>query len=249
VKHLVTGAGMLGQALTARLRADGHEVVVVDRKPQADVVTVDLCDRAGIAPHLVGVDGVFHTAAVHGFREAPTLDFFEANVAATWNLCQAAADAGVRRFVHSSTVGVFGDAPSQQIDDDTVRGVAQSPYNLTKQLAEDVVAWFARTRGMHAVALRLGGFRELIERTYGELPAAWASSGGLVALADVVQAHVLAMERLPLPRPAYVVIPSGGTPLSPYHVDSTSTERDLGLRFTETYDDLVSRAGAITGPA
>jgi nucleoside-diphosphate-sugar epimerase len=226
--YLVTGAGMVGGALAARLAQDGHDVRVLDTQPTATVVA-DLRDRAALDAAVKGVDGVFHTAALHGFRQAPPRDFFDVNVVGTWNLLEAVAEAGVPRLVHASTVGVYGEHHPIAIGPDTPTGAEGDVYGVTKMMAESAVRWFAEAHGIEAVALRYGGIVQTIVERYGELPEGWASSGAVVDLADVVEATARAMERLPLPRFAYVVAPTGGSAASPYRIDASATEVDLGM--------------------
>ena len=114
MRCLVTGAGMLGTALARRLRADGHRVVVGDVREVDGAVHLDLLHSASIAPLLDGVDGVFHTAAIHGFREARVRDFFDVNVVGTFNLLETMATAGVRNLgLTRANVGM--NAPSRDI--------------------------------------------------------------------------------------------------------------------------------------
>lgn len=116
MRVLLLGAtGLIGAAIAARLRADGHELIGLARRLDAAArrvpvhhwIGLDLRDISGPAdwrPHLDGVDavvnaaGVFQdsgrdsTAAVH--REAP---------AALWRACE---EAGVRRVIQVSAIGV-----------------------------------------------------------------------------------------------------------------------------------------------
>jgi nucleoside-diphosphate-sugar epimerase len=241
MRYLVTGAGLLGAALATRLRADGHEVILGSRRAGEGVVELEILRPDTIARWLDGVDAVFHTAGIHGLRQAAPGDWFRANVGGTWNVCEAAAAAGIPRLVHASTVGVYGDAQPIRIDATTLPGPAVSEYNLSKQVAEKVVAWWARRASIASVALRLGAIRQTVAEPDGALLDAWARSGGVVDLQDAVGACVAAVARLPLPRDAYVVVPSGGEPDGPYQVDASATERDLGYRFVVPYASI--RAG------
>lgn len=227
MRYVVTGAGMLGTAIAERLRRDGHDVVIVDVVNVSGVTRADLRDRSAIRDALAGADGVFHTAALHGFRDATDLDYFEVNVAGTWTLLDVMAELGIRRLVHSSTIGVYGEAAHIAIGPDTPTAASATPYNESKRIAEEVVAFFGRRHGIQAVCLRLGAFRELLERSFGEVPTEWADSGSVVALDDLVDATVNAMARLPLPRPAYVVVPSAAG--IAYEVDASATESDLSV--------------------
>lgn len=242
MKFLITGAGVLGSALAGRLRSDGHRVVLVDREPGDGVEVLDLRDTASMETILDGVEGIFHTAGIHGLRDASRREFFEVNVRGTWNLCEAAANAGVHRFVHSSTIGVYGDGPHLALGADTPWRGATSAYNASKQLAEQVVKWYGANDGFLAVALRYGAFWQTLIDHFGYLPDAWARSGAVVDVGDVVEANVLAMFRMPLPRFAYVIVPSGGNPSGPYVVDSSATEAELGLTFSVDFHAIQSQA-------
>lgn len=226
MRYVVTGAGMLGTALAARLRNDGHSVVVVDVLQSDGVVQADLRDRDAMGAAVNGADGVFHTAALHGFHEAPELDYFESNVAGTWTLLAAMAQANVQRLVHSSTIGVYGTPAT--IGPDTPAVVGGSPYDESKRIAEQIVEFFGVRHGIATVCLRYGAFRELLVRTFGEIPTDWGSSGAVVELDDVVESTIAAMHRLPLPRPAYIVAPTGSGTV--YTIDASATEADLGVR-------------------
>lgn len=232
MRYLITGAGMLGRALDARLRAEGHETRLLDAAGGPGVITGDVRDLRSVMSAMAGVDGVFHTAAIHGFRDAAAHEFFDVNVAGTWTVLTAMDELGVRRLVHASTIGVYGAGGHVRIDDTTEPAPSPDPYNTSKRLAEQVVAYFADRLGIAAVCLRYGGFRELLVQRFNTLPPEWANSGAVVALDDAVTATVNAMARLPLPRPAYVVAPSAGDETTPYHVDASTTEADLGLTFT-----------------
>ncbi len=233
---------MLGRALGGRLRRDGHAVVLVDAAAGDGVVRADLRDPVTLTGVLDGADGLFHTAALHGFRTAPPRAFFDTNVVGTWNLLEAAEAAGVDKVVYSSTIGVYGDTHPTAIGPATDPVATTDTYGVTKLMAEQALRSFAG-RGMHVVALRYGGFAQVIRRRYGAVPWAWGASGSVVDLTDVVRANIHAMERLPLPRFGYVVAPSGGSENTPYRVDASATEQDLGMRFAHDYATMLAWTG------
>jgi len=236
----ITGAGMLGTALAARLRDGGHEVRVIDAVDAPGVEVANLLELPDLAAALDGVDGVFHTAGLHGWRDNPPLDFLETNVRGVWNLLEAMRTAGITRLVHSSTVGAYGDPGEVDltIDGDTAPTARVDVYGTSKRLAEHVIDLLAPKFSIDAVVLRYGGFRQLIEQRFGAVPADLAAHGPVVDLEDVVTANVAAMARLPLPRLGYIVIPSGGTSTSNYRIDASTTEKDLGFTFRHTYRDI-----------
>lgn len=242
MKYLVTGAGLVGTALAARLRDDGHEVRLADVRMRPGVELLDVVDPDSFGTLVAEIDGIFHTAGLHGLSGASRRDFLEVNVRGTWNLCEAAVGAGVTRLVHSSTIGVFGTPTGTLLDDDSAVGRTPAPYDFSKRIAEDVVTWYAEVHGLEAVTLRYGAIKQTVAAASGDLDPSWARSGAVVDLGDVVEANVRAMDRLPTPRRAYLIVPTGGEPDGPYRIDSSAAEHDLGLRFAVPY--LSIRDGA-----
>jgi nucleoside-diphosphate-sugar epimerase len=115
---LVTGAaGFIGGALFRRLRDYGCDVTATVLDPheaeaireqggQAEVL--DLTSHAPFEPHLRGIDILFHLAALFHETGHGEAMYRLVNETGAAKLCQAAAAAGVERFVHCSTVGVHG---------------------------------------------------------------------------------------------------------------------------------------------
>lgn len=116
---LVTGAtGFVGGHLARMLRSNGARVRVLIRKPEAreeferegiDVCFGDVRDPADVQRAVEGVAYVYHIAALFRQASCPDQMFFEVNLEGTRNLLDCSIAAGVKRFVHCSTVGVLGD--------------------------------------------------------------------------------------------------------------------------------------------
>jgi nucleoside-diphosphate-sugar epimerase len=115
---LVTGAaGLAGSHLVRRLHAGGRPVRALVR-PRGDVsrleglavevVEADVRDAASVARAMRGVDVVVHAAASFRKESVARTEFLEVNRDAVGVVIRAARDAGVRRVVHVSTVGVHG---------------------------------------------------------------------------------------------------------------------------------------------
>src|SRR5512145_3251926 len=114
----LTGAsGYTGGHLLRRLVARGHKVRALVRKesvreelllPGVDLVEGRLGDEGAARRLMEGVGAVLHVAAV--YRTAGHEDGYyrDVNVGGTVALLDAACQAGIRRFVHTSTVGVHG---------------------------------------------------------------------------------------------------------------------------------------------
>lgn len=197
MKILVTGAsGRIGGAIAARL-AVRHPVIGVDRRSGAlTSAVVDVRDTARIAPLLAGVDAVVHTAALHvpDLAAHDAHEFREVNVEATRRLLQAAGEAGVSRFVYTSTTSLYGDAmlPAAGEAAWVTEALAPRPrdvYDETKLAAEAACESAARA-GLACTALRMS-------RCFPEearLVAIYRLYRGVDA-DDVAQAHELALAR------------------------------------------------------
>lgn len=99
MKVLVTGAsGYVGTRVSARLERDGHTVVPFSRKTGGDITRYDDVTRA-----MAGADAVVHLIAI---LDGTDEQFQSINVGGTQNVLAAAEDAGVRRFLHMSALGV-----------------------------------------------------------------------------------------------------------------------------------------------
>ena len=138
------GTGFLGSHLVERLLAEGRRVTVVSRsaRPELEkrgvrVVAGALHEPAVCAEAVRGAATVFHVAArvgVWGRYE----DFFRDNVLATRALAKAAQDAGVSRFVHTSTPSVVYNGLDLAGADERLPLTTDCPsaYPLTKAIAE-----------------------------------------------------------------------------------------------------------------
>jgi dihydroflavonol-4-reductase len=117
MRALVTGAtGKVGHATARALVAAGHETRVLVRDPAraagvvpAGVETVrgDVTEPSTLADALAGTDVVFNAMGLPEQWLADPSEFDRVNARGTENLVRAARAAGVRRFVHTSTIDVF----------------------------------------------------------------------------------------------------------------------------------------------
>ena len=163
---LTGGAGYIGAHVAAALAAAGDGVVVLDdlssgvpeRVAAFPLVRADLTDgpdelAAAMTAH--GVTGVVHLAAKKSVGEsvARPVHYYENNVGGTAALLRAAATAGVRHVLYSSTAAVYGDS-ARDLVDETCPTAPASPYGESKLAAEWLVRAAAEAEGMTWAALR-----------------------------------------------------------------------------------------------
>jgi nucleoside-diphosphate-sugar epimerase len=162
----VTGAnGFVGSALVSRLAFLRHDVRPCVRYGRAieiagvKTVAVDPLSATTDWGHaLSGVEVLVHTAArVHVMKEKcedPLTEFRRTNVDATINLARQAADAGVKRFVFLSSIGVNGAETCGVPYTETDVPTPHSPYAISKYEAELALGELAAETGMQIVILR-----------------------------------------------------------------------------------------------
>jgi nucleoside-diphosphate-sugar epimerase len=102
-----------------------------------------------------GADAVLHVAAVYRTAGHPDSYYREVNVVGTERLLEAAARQGVRRFVHTSTVGVHGHVERPPADE-TSPMAPGDVYQATKAEAEVLALDFHRKRGLPVAVVRPG---------------------------------------------------------------------------------------------
>lgn len=129
---LVTGAsGFTGLQLVRHLRSQNIPVRAMVRDDRssgelkslgAEVVRADLEDRESLRSAVQGVSGIYHIAAAFRQASLPESKYFEINVEGTRCLLDLAIEAGVKRFIHCSTVGVLSHVANPPADE-------TAPYN------------------------------------------------------------------------------------------------------------------------
>ncbi len=162
---LTGGAGYIGAAATQRLLEAGHEVTVYDSlvtghraaiPGKARFVHADLADvdRLRKALELRPVDAVIHFAAFieAGESMVDPAKYFRNNLSLSLGLLEASLQAGVRRFVLSSTAAVYAssDVP---LSEDSPLGPA-NVYGHSKLMVEQALEWYRRIHGLRFAALR-----------------------------------------------------------------------------------------------
>ena len=177
------GAGFIGSHLVDALLAENISVRVLDNystgRPenlahvagQVELVEADFAKPGSWQNLFQDTDWVFHLGALADIVpsiQRPT-DYFQANVDGTFNVLEAAKNAGVKRFVYAASSSCYG-IPDKYPTSEAAEISPQYPYALTKRLGEELVMHWAQLYNLPAIALRLFnvyGPRSRTSGTYG----------------------------------------------------------------------------------
>jgi UDP-glucose 4-epimerase len=162
---VVGGAGYVGSHMVKLLLEQGHEPVTLDSlvTGHRDAVVggeffkVDLADREALARiiELRAFDAVMHFASFIQVGESvkkPGL-YYRNNFINTLNLLDAMVQAGVGRFIFSSTAAIFGEPEYVPLDEEHPQRPI-SPYGVSKQMVERVLRDYDGAHGLKSVCLR-----------------------------------------------------------------------------------------------
>ncbi len=164
---LITGAGgRIGTDLAERLR-DRYQLrlqyrrSVPDRPPVDDWVQADIARMEEIAPAMDGIDAVIHLAGEPSVR-APWERVRDANIVGTYNVFEAARQAGVRKVVFASTNHVMGmyDREHQWPVYSSQPVRPDSLYGVSKAFGEALGRHYVDMYGLAVVCLRIGWFHD-----------------------------------------------------------------------------------------
>ena len=218
MKILVTGgSGHLGANLVRRLIADGHTVRCLVRAGSdnrgldglpVELAYGDLRDRPTLDAAVAGVDRIFHVAAKVSTVEHDSREVFESNVLGTRNLLAAAKRAGTGRVVVTGSFSAVGHRRGELSDESMPfdpfekvmpyeRSKVHVEHEVLKAVAEGqdvVIATSCSILGPNDFKpSRMG--RVLCDVANGKMPAYIAGGFEFVATRDIVEGHVLAMEK------------------------------------------------------
>jgi UDP-glucose 4-epimerase len=163
---LTGGAGYVGSVCVEELLNAGHQVAVIDNLSEghrgavderASFIEGDLADRSLLFKCLRSFqpDAVMHFAS-HSLVPASMTQpgkYLGENVGNAIHLLDACVDAGVGRFVFSSTCAIFGLPKTVPITEDLPKEPI-NPYGESKWMIERALAWYGKLYGLRSACLR-----------------------------------------------------------------------------------------------
>ena len=168
MRILITGAtGNVGKAAVALLTRQGHTVRVIGRRKGlsvegAEYRSCDITDYPSLLDAARESDAVVHLAAFSDPSVATPEALFRANCGGTFNVYQAAVEAGARRVVNASSINSlglgFGVKASRigyvPVDEDHPTWTTDA-YSFSKNIVEEIGAYFERREGITGVSMRI----------------------------------------------------------------------------------------------
>ncbi|HYX50280.1 MAG TPA: NAD-dependent epimerase/dehydratase family protein, partial [Ktedonobacteraceae bacterium] len=167
MKVLITGAtGLLGGHLIKELQQRGEDiralVLPVENadtleKQGVEVVRGDITDANTLKPAVQDVELIFHLAGMMGVWR-PISDYRLVNVNGSENLYKAAQQAGVRRYVHTSSHTVYGLGYGRFLTEKDALRPDPDPYSITKAEGDRLMRRLMLNSEVETVILRPGTF-------------------------------------------------------------------------------------------
>ncbi len=212
----VTGAtGFIGGALTTRLLERGEDILGLARSDAsaaklADrgvrVARGDVLDEESLVAAMAGCELVYHCAGINSHCPPDPKLLLDVNARGPELVVRAAARAGARRVVFTSSAASVGEAHGTVGHEGSVhRGSYLSVYDRSKHDGEQAAFAAAHRDGVELVAIcpssvqgpgrKAGNGKLIIDYVNGKLPAFVDTYVSVVDIADCTEAHVLAAER------------------------------------------------------
>jgi nucleoside-diphosphate-sugar epimerase len=161
---LITGAGgFIGSHLVDSQLAQGAKVRALDLHlgllshafdhPNLSIIEGNILDNSSLADWMSEVDIVYHLASAHLDVSLSDKHYHKVNVGGTIRLLEAACRAGVKRFVHCSSVGVMGDIENPPANEDTPCNPTNI-YERTKLEGEQAARGFGQEHNFPVIIAR-----------------------------------------------------------------------------------------------
>ncbi|NCI45093.1 NAD-dependent epimerase/dehydratase family protein [Sediminibacterium soli] len=211
---LVTGAtGLLGSHLVKRLVKDGEQVralyrsaiPVFDGSDKVEWIRGDILDVVQLENAMMGVEQVYHCAAMVSFNPRRKKEMYKINVEGTANVVNACLSVDVKRLLHVSSIAAMGRIREDKPINEAMmwsQETSNSEYGRSKHLAE-LEIYRGIGEGLDTVIvnpviiLGSGDWHSsstgIFRNVYKEFPWYTEGRGGFVDVLDAVNAMVLLM--------------------------------------------------------
>lgn len=164
MRVLITGAGgFIGRHLVADQLSRGRQVTALDLKEETlqpfagnsniQILQGDFTDFEQVGRHLADHDICFHLASAHLETGISSDYFWHVNVEGTRAFVKHCYEAGIGRFIHCSSVGVYGNIENPPVDEEA-ECYPDVAYEKTKLAGEQAVRDYARSTGYNTVIVR-----------------------------------------------------------------------------------------------
>lgn len=175
MKCLVTGgAGFIGSHIIEHLLKRGYETICLDNfDPTYDIsskkrnivpflknenftlVKGDVRDKELLKDTLIGIDHIFHEAALVSVVESMNnpVKTIEINTIGTLNILNAALSGNVKKVIIASSAAIYGDAPELP-KKESMKPVPKSPYAISKLDCEYAARIYFEEHGLKTTCLR-----------------------------------------------------------------------------------------------
>ena len=174
----------------------------------ATLVTGDVTDRETMRETMQGSDAVFHLAGSYKLGRSHWHRMLAVNVDGARNTLELAAQLGVPKIVHTSTVGVFGNTFGNVVNESyrVEKETMGSEYERTKWAAHYEVAVSLQRKGYPVIIVQPGGVTgagdksphmAMIDAFLQRTPVMFGAKSGftLAHVGDIAEGHVLAAEK------------------------------------------------------
>ncbi len=220
MKIFVNGStGFIGSRLTNRLAESGHTVhalyrsdkkAEVLRKEGVILFKGDILDKKSLENAMEGCEVAFHVAAFAKVWMKDNYQIYRLNLLGALNTVEAALKCGVKKIIITSTAGVYGPSQKGPLDESHQNESFYIDYERSKSLMEkslkalsfagvDIVILNPTRVYGPGILSESNGVTRMIDRyirgNWRAIPGNGKSKGNYVYVDDVVEGHILAMEK------------------------------------------------------
>ncbi|MBV9279570.1 MAG: SDR family NAD(P)-dependent oxidoreductase [Chloroflexi bacterium] len=158
------GTEFVGRHVVERLRASGHDITCLARRPdhpaatrlqgaRTRLVRGDVLDPSAVIRGMADSDAVIHAAGLYSLWEPDTRAYWRVNVEGTRNVMEAALQTGVGKVVHIGSIVTYGRQAVVPFTEAATPGRLASEYARSKAAGEELAWNRHRTRGLPLVVV------------------------------------------------------------------------------------------------